>query len=62
MRERVFPWLLLDTDQSLYDGMVGGVHVSVEGEGALPFTVVCSVALRSDDPFLSNTGPSLALS
>ena len=39
-------------DESLDNGVVGGVHVSVEGEGALPVTVVSGVSVRGDDPVL----------
>lgn len=38
--------------QCLHDGVVGGVHVSVQGEGALSVTVVGCVAFRSNDPVL----------
>lgn len=40
------------THQGLHDGVVGGVHVGVEREGALALAVVRRVALRSDDPVL----------
>ena len=39
-------------DQGLDYGVVGGVHVGVEGEGALPVAIVGGVAVRSDDPVL----------
>ena len=32
--------------------MIGGVHVGVQGEGALPVAIVGGVAVRSDDPVL----------
>ena len=38
--------------EGLDNGVVGGVHVSVEGEGALPVTVVSGVSVRGDDPVL----------
>lgn len=41
-----------DTYQRLHDGVIGGVHVGVEGEGAFTITVVGCVALWSDDPVL----------
>ena len=39
-------------DQGLDNGVVGGVHVSVEGKGALAVAVVGRVAVRGDDPVL----------
>lgn len=36
----------------MHDGVVGGVHVGVQREGALALAVVRRVALRSDDPVL----------
>lgn len=39
-------------DQRLHNGVVCGVHVGVQREGALSLTVVRSVALRSNDPVL----------
>lgn len=41
-----------DTYQRLHDGVIGGVHVGVEGEGALSVAVVSCVTLRRDDPVL----------
>lgn len=41
-----------ETYQGLHDGVVGGIHVSVEWERALPVAVVGCVALWSDDPVL----------
>ncbi len=41
--------------QCLYDGVVGGVHVGIKGEGALSITVVGCVAFRSNDPVLRET-------
>ena len=41
-----------EVDEGLDDGVVGGVHVSVEGEGALPVTIVSGVSVRGDDPVL----------
>lgn len=38
--------------QGLYNGVVGGVHVGIKGEGALSITVVGCVAFRSNDPVL----------
>ena len=38
--------------QGLHDGMVGGVHVRVEREGAFSITVVGSVTLGCNDPVL----------
>ena len=38
--------------QGLHNGVVGGVHVSVEREGALSMAVVSGVAVRRDDPVL----------
>lgn len=40
------------THEGLHDGVVGGVHVGVQREGALALAVVRRVALRSDDPVL----------
>ena len=37
-------------NKGLYDGVVGGVHVGVEGEGALAVAVEGGVSLRGDDP------------
>ena len=39
-------------DQGLHYGVVGGVHVGVEREGALSMAVVGGVAVRCDDPVL----------
>ena len=39
-------------DQGLDNRVVGGVHVGVEGEGALAVAVVGGVAVRGDDPVL----------
>lgn len=41
--------------QCLYDGVVGGVHVGVEGEGAFSITVVGCVAFGSNNPVLHMT-------
>ena len=41
-----------EVDQGLHYGVVGGVHVSVQGEGALSMAVVGGVAVRRDDPVL----------
>ena len=41
-----------EMDECLDNGVVGGVHVSVEREGALPVAVVGGVTVRSDDPVL----------
>ena len=41
-----------EMDEGLDNGVVGGVHVSVEREGALPVAVVSGVTVRSDDPVL----------
>ena len=41
-----------EVDQGLHYGVVGGVHVSVQGEGALSMAVVSGVAVRRDDPVL----------
>ena len=41
-----------EVDEGLDDGVVGGVHVGVEGEGALAVAVVGGVAVRGDDPVL----------
>ena len=41
-----------EVDQGLHYGVVSGVHVSVEGEGALAMAVVSGVAVRCDDPVL----------
>lgn len=38
--------------QRLYDGVVGRVHVGVEGEGALSVAVAGCVAFGSNDPVL----------
>lgn len=42
--------------QRLYDGVVGSIHVGVEGERALSIAVVGCVAFRSDDPILRQDG------
>ena len=42
-----------EVDQGLYDGVVGGVHVGPQGEGALPCAVEGGVAVRGDDPVLA---------
>ena len=39
-------------DQGLDNRVVGGVHVGVEGEGALTVAVVGGVAVGGDDPVL----------
>ena len=39
-------------DQRLDNGVVGGVHVGVQGEGALSVTIVRGVSVRSDNPVL----------
>ena len=39
-------------DEGLHNGVVGGVHVSVEREGALSMAIVSGVAVRRDDPVL----------
>lgn len=41
-----------DTYQRLHDGVIGGVHVGVQREGAFTVAVVGRIALRSDDPVL----------
>lgn len=41
-----------EVDQGLDDGVVGGVHVGVEGEGALSVAVEGGVPVRGDDPVL----------
>lgn len=38
--------------QGLDEGVVGGVHLGVQGEDAVALAVVGVVALRSDDPVL----------
>lgn len=40
------------THQGLYDGVVGGIHVRVEWEGAFSITVVGSIAFGCNDPVL----------
>lgn len=40
------------THQGLHNGMVGGVHVRIERESALPVAVVGRVTLGCDDPIL----------
>lgn len=44
--------------QCLHNGVVGGVHVGIKGEGALSITVVGCVAFRSNDPVLRGTRDS----
>jgi len=39
-------------DEGLDDGVVGGVHVRVQGEGALAVAVEGGVPVRGDDPVL----------
>lgn len=46
------------THQRLHDGVVGGVHVGVQREGALALAVVGGVAFRGDDPVLRGEGKS----
>lgn len=41
------------THQRLHNSMVCGIHVGVQWEDTLSFTVVCRVALWSDDPVLT---------
>lgn len=41
-----------EVNQCLDDGVVGGVHVGVQREGALSLTVVGSIAFRCNDPVL----------
>lgn len=41
-----------DTYQRLHDGVIGGVHVGVEGEGTFSVTVVSCVTLWCYDPVL----------
>lgn len=43
---------LLETYQSLYNGMIGCIHMGVEWERALPITVVGCIAFWSDYPVL----------
>lgn len=38
--------------KGLDKGVVGGVHLGMQGKDAVAFTVVSIVALRSDDPVL----------
>lgn len=40
------------TYQCLHDGVIGGVHVGVEREGAFSVAVVSRVSLRRYDPVL----------
>lgn len=40
--------------ECLYNRVVGGVFVSVEGKVALATAVECAVAIRGYDPVLSN--------
>ena len=42
----------LKVHQRLYDGVVGGVHVAVEGKRALALAVEGLVLGRGDDPVL----------
>ncbi len=41
-----------EVDKGLDDGVVGGVHVSVQGEIALALAVIGSVGSRGDNPVL----------
>lgn len=41
-----------DAYQRLHDGVIGGVHVGVEGEGTFSVAVVGCVALWRNDPVL----------
>lgn len=50
--------LLCWSYQGLHNGVVGGVHVGIEGEGALSITVVGCIAFRSNDPVLRETQDS----
>jgi hypothetical protein len=44
-------------DEGLDDGVVGGVHVRVQGEGALAVAVEGGVPVRGDDPVLPTQVP-----
>lgn len=44
--------VMSDTYQCLHDGVIGGVHIGVKGEGAFAVTVVRCVTLWRDDPVL----------
>jgi hypothetical protein len=46
-------------DEGLDDGVVGGVHVRVEGEGALAVAVEGGIAVRSYDPVLPAQVPDV---
>lgn len=48
---------LSGTYQRLHNGMIGGIHVGVEREGAFPLTVECCVALWCYDPVLLTSKP-----
>ena len=41
-----------EVHEGLHDGVVGGVHVGAQGEGALAGAVVGLVAFGGDDPVL----------
>lgn len=41
--------------QRLHNGVVGGIHVGIKGEGAFSITVVGCVAVRSNNPVLRET-------
>ena len=44
---------LHEMHEGLHDGVVGGVHVRAEGEGALPGAVERLVVVGGDDPVLN---------
>lgn len=41
-----------EMDQCLHNGVVGGIHVGIKGEGALSITVVGSISLWCNNPVL----------
>lgn len=51
---RAFGGVTSETYQRLHDGVIGGVHIGVKGEGAFAVTVVRGVTLWRDDPVLTS--------
>ena len=45
-----------EVDECLDNGVVGGVHAGVEGEGALAVAVERLVVVRGNDPVLEKKG------
>lgn len=50
-----------DTYQRLHDGVIGGVHIGVKGEGAFAVTVVRCVTFWCDDPVLISKATNMSV-